>query len=115
MKFCNYEAQFIVVIGFPFSDLSDAKKKPALIISNELVNNTGDYLMVQVTSKIRYDNLYLPINETDFVMGNELPLKSCIRLHKIFVLNEKLIISKKTAVNNAYLELVIEKIIELIR
>lgn len=38
----------IVTIGFPFSDMSDMKKRPALIISNEKANSTGDYLMVQM-------------------------------------------------------------------
>lgn len=56
----KYNKGDIVIIGFPFSDLSKTKKRPALIISNETVNKTGDYLMVQVTSKIRNDNLTLP-------------------------------------------------------
>ena len=83
----------IVIISFPFSDLSSAKKRPALIISNDVVNNTGDYLMVQITSKIRKDKLSLSINKTDFIEGKELPLQSCFRLHKIFLLNESLIIA----------------------
>jgi mRNA interferase MazF len=105
----KYKKGDIVIIGFPFSELSSTKKRPALIISNDTVNKTGDYLMVQVTSKIRNDTLSLPINKTDFVNGNELPLQSCIRLHKIFLLNESLIKSKNTAVNTGFLGLVIEK------
>ncbi len=105
----------IVIIGFPFSDLSITKKRPALIISNDTVNKTGDYLMVQITSKIRNDNLTLRINKADFVNHKELPLQSCIRLHKIFLLNESLIISKNTAVNPGFLNSVISKITELIK
>lgn len=63
----KYKKGDIVIIGFPFSNLSTTKKRPALIISNEIVNNTGDFLMVQVTSKIRNDSLSLPVNQTDFV------------------------------------------------
>ena len=95
--------------------MSRTKKRPAIIISNDTVNHTGDYLMVQVTSKIRKDSLSLPLNKTDFVNGKELPLQSCIRLHKIFLLNESLIISKNTAVNHGFLRSVIEKITELIK
>lgn len=105
----------IVIIGFPFSDLSRTKKRPALIISNDTVNKTGDYLMVQVTSKIRNDNLTLPINKTDFVNGKELPLQSCIRLHKIFLLNESLIISKNTAVTLGFIDSTIENITQLLK
>jgi len=111
----RYKKGDIVIIGFPFSDLSKAKKRPALIISNDTVNKTGDYLMVQVTSKVRNDNLSLSINKTDFINSKKLPLQSCIRLHKIFLLNESLIISKNTAVVSGYLDLVIEKITKLIK
>ncbi len=111
----KYKKGDIVIIGFPFSDLSRTKKRPTLIISNDTVNKTGDYLMVQVTSKIRNDSLTQPINKTDFVNGKELPLQSCIRLHKIFLLNESLIISKNTAVNAGFLESTIENITKLIK
>lgn len=105
----------IVIIDFPFSDLSKTKKRPALIISNDRVNKSGDHLMVQITSKIRNDKLSLPINKGVFVNEKELPIKSCIRLHKIFLLNEDLIIYKHTAVNTVFLDSVIGKITELIR
>lgn len=111
----NYKKGDIVIIGFPFSDLSNTKKRPALIISNEIVNKTGDYLLVQVTSKIRNDDLSLAINKTDFLNSKELPLQSCIRLHKIFLLNESLIISKFTAINPGFLDSVIERISALIK
>lgn len=111
----KYKKGDIVIIRFPFSDLSKTKKRPALIISNDIVNKTGDYLMVQVTSKIHRDNLSLLINKSDFIEGKELPLRSCIRLHKIFLLNENLIIAKNTAVNYDFLKSVIEKITKLIK
>jgi len=53
----NYQKGDIVIIQFPFSDLSRVKKRPSLIISNDVVNQTGDYLMVQITSKIKNDEL----------------------------------------------------------
>ena len=111
----KYKKGDIVIIGFPFSDLSETKKRPALVISNDTVNKTGDYLMIQITSKICNDSLSLPINKTDFVNGKELPLQSCIRLHKIFLLNESLIISRNTAVKPGFLDLVIAKITKLIK
>ena len=38
----------IVSVNFPFTDIRITKKRPALIISNEKVNNTGDYLLAQI-------------------------------------------------------------------
>jgi mRNA interferase MazF len=58
----KYKKGDIVILSFPFSDFSRKKKRPALIISNEIVNKTGDYLMVQITSKIRNDDLSLSLN-----------------------------------------------------
>lgn len=111
----KYRRGDIVIIGFPFSDFSQIKKRPALIISNKRVNYTGDYLMVQIISKTHNDILSLPLNKADFVNSKELPLQSFIRLHKIFLLNEKLIISRNTAVNSDCLGSVFEKITELIK
>ncbi len=111
----KYKKGDIVIINFPFSDLSNTKKRPALIISNDKINKTGDYLMVQVTSKIRKDQLTLPIRKTDFLNDKDLPLESCVRLHKIFLLNASLIISKNTAVKPPFLESIIHKITELLR
>ena len=61
----NYQKGDIVIINFPFSDLSRVKKRPSLIISNDIVNQTGDYLMVQITSKIRNDEISTGHGEAD--------------------------------------------------
>jgi len=47
----------IVWVEFPFSDASSDKVRPALIISNDTINNTGDYLLMQVTTRLRGDAL----------------------------------------------------------
>ncbi|MEY3418047.1 MAG: hypothetical protein RL060_2159 [Bacteroidota bacterium] len=52
-----YKQGDIVVVSFPFTDGSTFKKRPALIISNSTINKTGDYLLVQITSKINTDTL----------------------------------------------------------
>ena len=105
----------IVIIRFPFADAAQYKKRPALVISNNKVNQTGDYLMVQITSKDKSDPLSMPIEITDYTDNKELPLKSFIRLHKIFLLNQSLVISKITSVKPGFLENVTGKIIELIK
>jgi mRNA interferase MazF len=105
----------IVIIKFPFADAAEYKKRPALVISNNKVNITGDYLMVQITSKDKNDSLSLPIRPIDYTNNIELPLVSFIRLHKIFLLNESFVLSTATSVKTEFLEKVTTKIIELIR
>jgi mRNA interferase MazF len=71
--------------------------------------------MVQITSIRRNDILSLPIDKTDFLSNKELPLQSCIRLRKIFLLNESLIISKRIVLNNCFPDSVVDKIAALIK
>lgn len=39
-----------------FSDASSDKLRPALIISNDIVNQTGDYLLMQITTVFIFPN-----------------------------------------------------------
>jgi len=105
----------IVIIRFPFTDLSSSRKRPALIVSNDIVNKTGDYLLVQITSKVRTDALSLYIDKTNFTDNKALPLDSCIRLHKLFLLNQSLILEKATSIKKEFLEKVVGEIIKLIK
>ncbi|OFX56730.1 MAG: hypothetical protein A2046_00335 [Bacteroidetes bacterium GWA2_30_7] len=109
-----YNQGDIVVIKFPFSDLSEVKKRPALIISNDAVNKTGDYLMVQITSKVKNDGLSFKLSKENYVNNKYLPLESYIRLYKIFLLNSNLILYKATSINNVCFKEITKKIIELI-
>ncbi|MFP4090895.1 MAG: type II toxin-antitoxin system PemK/MazF family toxin [Cyclobacteriaceae bacterium] len=96
----KYEQGDIVLIPFPFTDLSQSKKRPAIILTNEKSNTQGDYLLVQVTSKSNFD-LILELKEADY-KGHSLPVSSYVRYNKIFCLSEKLIEKKISAVTKAF-------------
>ena len=79
----------VVVIPFPFTDLSDSKKRPAFVIADL----PGDDIIVcQITSKAKSDPFALPIGSSDFISGN-LPIESFIRPNKIFTADKNLILS----------------------
>jgi len=43
----------VVLVPFPFTDLSAVKRRPALVISNDEYNRvTGDVIIAQITSKV---------------------------------------------------------------
>lgn len=105
----------IVIIKFPFADAAEYKKRPALVISNNEINRYGEYLMVQISSKDKKDPHSLPIKINDDTNNKALPLKSFLRLHKIFLLNESFIISTAGSVKPDFLEKVTNRIIELIK
>lgn len=104
----------IVWVKFPFSDINTLKLRPALVISNELVNKTGDHLLMQITSVLRRDHLSLVINEADY-SEVQLLKQSELRLHKIFILHETLIEEKITSVSSHFMNIVIETLLRLIQ
>ena len=79
----------IVIIPVPFTDNRGYKLRPAVVISNDTVHQTGDVMIVQITSKQKQDNLSISLTNND--VTDNLPTKSYIRVHKIFVLEQKLI------------------------
>jgi mRNA interferase MazF len=105
----------IVIVNFPFSDLTITKKRPALVVSNSKVNNTGDYLLVQITSKNISDPFSFPLEPESFVNEQELPLKSYIRLHKIFLLNECLIVGKSAEIKSEKMTLIVAEVVKLFK
>jgi mRNA interferase MazF len=108
-----YKQADIVAVKFPFTDGSEFKKRPALIVSNETVNKTGDYLIVQITSKLNDDNLSFAIDDVNCL--HPLPLKSYIRTHKIFTVHKSLILSKITEAKPNFLKAVTDKICSLMK
>lgn len=108
-----YKQGDIIVVRFPFTDGSDFKKRPALLISNETLNKTNDYLLVQITSKLNIDGLSISIENYDSL--DALPLKSFVRCHKIFTVHKSLILAKVTNVTPDFLKSVTEKICTLIQ
>jgi mRNA interferase MazF len=108
-----YKKGDIVAVNFPFSDLSGLKKRPAMVLSNNTVNQSGDFLLIQITSQVKRDGFSIPIEESNY-LGKQLPLKSFVRIHKIFTLNESLIINKVTDTTEEFNRLITQKIIDII-
>lgn len=100
----------VVVIPFPFSDLSRNKRRPALVIK-ELPDN--DILLCQITSKPNKDSFSVPLVKSDFKNG-ELPVDSNIRVNKLFTADKKIILRKAGAVKEIYFKRIIEEIVRLI-
>lgn len=84
----------IILVPFPFSDLSGAKKRPVLIISNnDYNNNHSDLVTCGITSNILDREYSVLINNENLAEGN-LPITSIIKTDKLFTL-DKSIVQKK--------------------
>ena len=79
----------VVVIPFPFADLSDRKKRPAFVLA-DLPGN--DIIVCQITSKAKSDSFILPLEASDFILGG-LPVDCFIRPNKIFTADKNIILS----------------------
>jgi len=107
-----FDQKDIVLIPFPYSDLTLFKQRPALIISNEKINKMQDRICCLITTKPHKDDL--KITENSFEEGT-LPFESFIKPHRIFTIQEKIIIKKLCKINNKLHNLVVEKINENIK
>jgi mRNA interferase MazF len=100
----------IVVIPFPFSDLSGTKRRPALVLSDL---QGDDIILCQITSQQTKDKYSLPIKNQDFIL-NKLPVLSNIRPNRIFTAYKNIIIKKVASINRIAFNAVIEKIFEIL-
>jgi len=100
----------VVVVPFPFSDLTHAKRRPALVIA-ELEGN--DLILCQITSKKVKDKYAIPLNEEDFITGG-LKKESNIRPNRLFTADRSIILYKAGHLKEYKIKEVIDKIIEII-
>jgi len=101
----------VVVVPFPFSDLSNAKRRPALVVAGL---DGDDLILCQITSQSIRDNYAVPIDEDDFEKG-DLKQKSNVRPNRIFTADSKIILYKIGNLKTEKIVQVIEGIINIIR
>jgi mRNA interferase MazF len=80
----------VVVIPFPFSDLSGAKKRPALVLASL---KGDDVILCQITSQNVKDSYALPLDNSGFSSGS-LNKPSNIRPNRLFSADKNIIIRK---------------------
>ncbi len=84
----------IVLVPFPFSDLSTYKRRPVLIISNNDYNaKHSDVVVLAITSKLYQDEYSVEIDDNSLDFGI-LPEKSVIKIAKIFSISKNSILKK---------------------
>jgi mRNA interferase MazF len=101
----------IVVVPFPFSDLSSSKRRPALVIT-ELTGN--DVILCQITSKTINDKYSIELVNSDFESG-KLDQDSNIRPNRIFTADSNIILYKIASIKKEKMNEVINKIIGIIK
>lgn len=80
----------VVIINFPFSDLSNFKRRPALVIADWRSN---DVILCQITSIAHKDEFAVHLTDNDFLSGSLLKT-SYIRPNKLFTADKSTFINQ---------------------
>lgn len=101
----------VVVVPFPFSDLTQAKKRPALVISKL---EGDDLILCQITSQTVKDQYSIPLNQHDFA-GGSLKQSSNVRPNRLFTADSSIVLYSIGSLTPEKTNSIIEKVIEIIR
>ena len=101
----------VVVVPFPFSDLSTVKRRPALVIATP---SGSDMILCQITSQHIQDRYAIGITNFDFAEGT-LHKPSNIRPNRLFSANVDLILYKAGRLNDQTVALVTTRLIEILQ
>jgi mRNA interferase MazF len=80
----------IVLVPFPFTDLSASKRRPALLLRS--LGEFGDWLCLPVTTQNAH-SLSQGLQESDFADG-KLPHASWVRLNRPTLLSESIMLGR---------------------
>jgi len=104
----------LVILPFPFTDLSNAKKRPAIIISNNRFNKSSeDVLFVAVTSNPVKRPFSISLSNKNISKGI-LSGEAKIKVDKLFCISQKIILKKFAEVKTEVVSEIKDVILKII-
>jgi mRNA interferase MazF len=101
----------VVLVPFPFSDLSQAKLRPAVVLADA---GRGDWILCQVTSNRYGDDRAIQLVDASFASGS-LRVTSYARPGKLFTANRDLMVAQVGSLKPELFKAVIEAVVEVLR
>jgi mRNA interferase MazF len=101
----------VVVVPFPFSDLTHAKRRQAFVLA---VLEGDDIILCQITSKVISDKYAIFISDDDFSSGG-LKQRSNIRPNRIFTADSGIVLYRIGTLKGSVINGVIDRAIDIIR
>jgi mRNA interferase MazF len=101
----------VVLVPFPFSDLSSSKLRPAVVLGDA---GRGDWVLCQITSKPYADPLAIELDNNSFTAGS-LQVISYARPGKLFTASQTLMVRRVGTLKADALRMVVDAVIELLR
>ena len=102
----------VVVVPFPFTDLSSAKVRPAVVLA---AFSRGDVILCQITSQAAGHPEAIPILSSDFEPGGALSRASFALPHRLVTANEICVRRAVGQLKSAKLNEVRERVCALLR
>lgn len=101
----------VVLVPFPFSDLSQAKLRPAVVLADV---GRGDWILCQITSNPYGDPRAILLPQSSFASGS-LRSESYARPGKLFTASQELMVAQIAALCFEAREQIIEAVITVLR
>jgi len=101
----------VVLVPFPFSDLSQAKLRPAVLLADA---ERGDWILCQITSNPYGDNRAIELADSSFAAGS-LRVTSYARPGKLFTANRDLMVAQVGSLKSEPFAQIIEAVIAILR
>jgi mRNA interferase MazF len=108
----SYKRGEVVLVPFPFTDLTSVKQRPALVVSSDALNQKRpDVLVAAITSQIpaqlAEDEALVPPKE---LLQWGLPKPSVVKLTKLFSIHQSLIQKTLGRAPDGSLEIILRRI-----
>ena len=104
-------ASGVVLVPFPFSDLSQAKLRPAIVLADA---GRGDWILCQVTSNPYGDPRAVHLTLLSFSSGS-LRADSYARPGKLFTASRDLMVAQVAVLTAAALQQVVDAVVAIVR
>ena len=101
----------VVLVTFPFSDLSETKLRPAVVLARA---SRSDWILCQITSKTYSDSRAVEITDDSFDSGS-LRMVSYARPGKLFTGNDSLITARVGRLQTEFFKEIVEAVVSLLR
>jgi len=101
----------VVLVQFPFSDLSQAKLRPAVVLADA---GRGDWILCQITSKPYADPRAITLVDASFASGS-LRVTSYARPAKLFTANRNLMVAQVGKLKADPFRQIVEAVIGILR
>jgi len=101
----------VIVIAFPFADLSQTKRRPALVLAEV---DAGAVILCQITSQSLRDPDAIELGTADFQSGS-LMKRSNIRPNRVFTADRRIVLYRAGHLNASKTTEVVARLVEILQ